>query len=98
MINDCQPTSAEVSQYKYVDDDTFVLLFWEVRQAVMQNELDSLKQWSERNCMRLNPTKCNFMTVCFQRALIEPHIVYINDVLINQGSISQRVRTRLISS
>ena len=32
MINDCQPTSsAEVSQYKYVDDATLFFTIWEVR-------------------------------------------------------------------
>ena len=48
----------------------------------MQSELDNPKQWSDNNLMRLNPTKCNFMTVCFQWPPVKPQF-HIDNLPIN---------------
>ena len=86
MINDSKPTCAEICQYKYVDDMTLFMPFETIDQTnVMQNELDNLKQWSDNNLMWLNPTKCKFMTFCFQRAPVKPYF-QIENLPINQSA------------
>ena len=67
-INDFVSNSPEVSHFKYVDDMSLVQTYRKNDQtSSMQQQLDCLQEWSSKNYMRLNPTKCQVMISCFQR-------------------------------
>ena len=85
MINDFVSDHPEVSHYKYVDDMTLCQTYRDPTQSVsMQQELDHLHEWSSKNMMKLNPSKCQVMISCFMRL---PPIVpsfHIGDSVLKQ--------------
>ena len=85
MINDFVPNQLDIKHYKYVDDLTLCQTFSDpTESSSMQGELNHLQQWSDSNKMKLNPTKCQYMNICFQRspAHIPPFV--ISDFQISQ--------------
>ena len=66
LINDASENSAAHS-FKYVDD----LSLAEVRQICEPSQMDAdvrdLDAWANHNHLRLNPSKCKVMQICFKR-------------------------------
>lgn len=87
LINDASTKSQQVYHYKYVDDMTLFQMYNDTEQTnVMQSELDRLKQWSDDNLMRLNPSKCHFMITNFQRVPPVPPTFRIGNTSITQSN------------
>ena len=66
MINDalCDIT---IPYYKYVDDLTLLECRTDCQESQLQCYLSKLNQWSHKNNMKLNPSKCLAMNVSFSR-------------------------------
>lgn len=64
IINDAAD-NAKSKCLKYVDDLTFVENRNFREKGHLQNDLDEFKDWSENNCLTLNPTKCQALQVQF---------------------------------
>ena len=78
MINDFAPSQLGINHYKYVDDLTLCQTFSDLNECSnLQGELNRLQQWSDSNKMKLNPAKCQYMNICFQRnpAHIPPFVI-----------------------
>jgi hypothetical protein len=57
--------NAKSSYWKYVDDLTFAENRSVKSMGNLQDDLNNFKNWSETNCMKLNPAKCQALQVCF---------------------------------
>ena len=55
-------------------------------QTPLRSHFYRLQEWAVDNHMKLNPTKCHAMTVCFKRARIDPPVLMIGDSVINQSN------------
>ena len=66
MINDACEDSA-IQHLKYVDDLTLIESKKVNDQSNMQKTLDELCSWTEKNNMKLNPSKCLTMSITFSR-------------------------------
>ena len=78
MINDSVPPHA-IQSFKYVDDLTFVETRSAENASNMQTAANSLSEWSTKNNMRLNPTKCQQMEISFMRNPPVPPVIRISD-------------------
>ena len=76
LINDAAEKSVTQS-FKYVDD----LSLAEVRQAHRSSQIDldiqDLDAWANCNHLKLNPSKCKVMQICFKRESPSPPDLYI---------------------
>ena len=76
LINDAAEKSI-TQRFKYVDD----LSLAEVRQAHRPSEIDldvrDLDAWANCNHLKLNPSKCKVMQICFKREPPSPPDLYI---------------------
>ena len=85
MINDFVPDLPAVKHYKYVDDLTLSQTLSNPNESSnMQNVLNDLNQWTDLNKMKLNPAKCQYMNISFQRNQPDPPTFDILDSHINQ--------------
>ena len=66
VINDAACNS-NTSCWKYVDDLTFAENRLCKEDSKMQADLDDFLEWSETNQLKLNPTKCQAIQICFMR-------------------------------
>ncbi|KAI8516828.1 hypothetical protein Bbelb_054090 [Branchiostoma belcheri] len=65
MINDAGTTNSEY--WKYVDDLNMGESRLAYSPSTLQNDLDSLDDWSVRNHMLLNPRKCKVLHISFMQ-------------------------------
>ena len=87
MFNDFVTDHQEVTHYKYVDDMTLSQSFKNSENAIgLQNELDCLQQWADTNNMKINPPKCQALSICFQRTPAVPPSFHIGNSAITNTS------------
>ncbi|KAK2549462.1 hypothetical protein P5673_029993 [Acropora cervicornis] len=70
MINDLRlSTKLGCNRWKYVDDITLSDTLLRGQSSCLQSDLDRIHQcqWAVDNNMRLNPSKCKIMRMCFFR-------------------------------
>ena len=68
MINDLGlSTQLGCNRWKYVDDITLSDTLLRGQSSCLQSDLDRIHQWAVDNNMRLNPSKCKIMRMCFFR-------------------------------
>ena len=68
MINDVGlSTQLGCNRWKYVDDITLSDTLLCGQSSCLQFDLDRIHQWAVDNNMRLNPSKCKIMRMCFFR-------------------------------
>ena len=72
MINDLKIVSPRSSNWKYVDDVTISEIVPTREVSILQNELDTIGNWTSTNNMKLNPKKCKEMIVSFRRDIEQP--------------------------
>ena len=78
MINDaCNDVNLPI--YKYVDDLTIVESRKVTSQSKLQNAITDLYQWSAKNNMTLNPSKCFSMVITFMKNCDEQTSMFIGD-------------------
>lgn len=78
IINDASLDIVDpIRRYKYVDDLTLLECRDQRKDSNIQAAVTSLRDWSLRNQMRLNPQKCISMEVCFMRDAPPPSTVVI---------------------
>ena len=58
---------AKTKCWKYVDDMTFAENRLASQIGSMQTDLEKFRQWSEENHLKLNPSKCQAIQVCFSK-------------------------------
>ena len=88
MFNDFVTDHQEVTHYKYVDDMTLSQSFKNSENATcigLQNELDCLQQWADTNNMKINPPKCQALSICFQRTPAVPPSFHIGNSAITNS-------------
>ena len=67
IINDA--ASGSTSQYwKYVDDLTFAENMKMGESGKLQVDLDDFTTWSKNNHLKLNPSKCQALEICFSKS------------------------------
>ena len=90
LINDASE-NASTHSFKYVDD----LSLAEVRQAGKPSQMDmdvrDLDAWANSNHLKLNPSKCKVMQICFKR---EPPIP--SDLFIAGNKLEVVSKTKLL--
>ena len=75
----------EVSLHEYVDHMTFCQTCSDTEHtSLIQQQLRCLQEWSSKNNMNVNTSKCQVMIPCFQRLLVEVPSFHIGDSVINQ--------------
>ena len=68
MINDLGlSTQLGCNRWKYVDDITLSDTLLRDQSSCLQSDLDRIHQWAVDNNMRLNPSRCKIMRMCFFR-------------------------------
>ena len=82
MINDACFNS-EVPYFKYVDDLTLVESRTLSQPSKLQNTLSDFYQWSLRNNMTLNPSKCHCMFISFSKNIADQRPLFIGDECLN---------------
>ena len=66
MLNDLGlSTQLGCNHWKYVDDITLSDTLLRGQSSCLQSDLDRIHQWAVDNNMRLNPSKCKIMLMCF---------------------------------
>ena len=66
MLNDLGlSTQLGCNRGKYVDDITLSDTLLHGQSSCLQSDLDRIHQWAVDNNMRLNPSKCKIMRMCF---------------------------------
>jgi len=77
FINDLR---ANIPLYKYVDDSTAVDIIEKTspNYTRMQNEIDSIVDWSHKNDMKINTDKTQRMLICFKKNGPSPPPILIN--------------------
>ena len=67
IINDdARDLGDKVECWKYVDDLTLAESRWFPQPSGMQVVLDELNEWTNKNKLSLNPSKCQALQVCFK--------------------------------
>ena len=64
LINDAA-SDAKTEYWKYVDDLTFAENHNLNVRGNLQDDLNNFKDWSDTNCLKLNPTKCQALQINF---------------------------------
>ena len=85
MVNDAC-NNCPLPFYKYVDDLTIVEARNQNKPSQIQREIDSLLTWSLANNMKLNPSKCVFMTISFMKQPVHQNF-NIDQIPMNENSI-----------
>ena len=68
MINDLKLSSPmDTCSRKFIDDVSSAEYLSKDSESHMQDHLDEVKAWSDNNLMKLNPTKCKEMQICFYK-------------------------------
>jgi hypothetical protein len=67
LINDAA-TDAKTDYWKYVDDMTFAENRNLKVKGHIQDDLNNFRDWSEINCLKLNPTKCQALQIYFGKS------------------------------
>ena len=99
MFNDFVTDHQEVTHYKYVDDMTLSQSFKNSENAIgLQNELDCLQQWADTNNMKINPPKCQALSICFQRTPAVPPSFHIGNSAITNTSCMKILGVHLQSN
>ena len=49
--------------------------------SFIQDDLNNLKKWSDENGLKLNPSKCQALQVCFNKTIICPELKIGNETL-----------------
>ena len=77
MINDLRPDG--VDQAKFVDDLTISETVLKSGVSIIQNSVNSIKEWSDNNSFRLHDGKCKELRIDFKqnRSIFSP--ISIND-------------------
>ena len=65
MINDVRPDG--VDQAKFVDDLTISETVLKSGVSIIQNSLNSIKEWSDNNSFRLDDGKCKKLRIDFKQ-------------------------------
>ena len=92
IINDASLDIVDpIRRFIYVDDLTLLECCDQRKDSNIQAAVTSLRDWSLRNQMRLNPQKCISMEVCFMRDAPPPSTVVLGD-----GVIAQQQSVKLL--
>ena len=91
MINDLQIYSDNFDLYKYMDDSSVSEFIPKDRVSKMQEAVDSVSVWSEKNNMQINPVKTVDMLISFHRSKLE-----VENLVINGTEIRRVDSTKLL--
>ena len=78
LMNDaCQDSI--IPYFKYVDDLSMVESRSICKASKLQDELRKLQEWSNRNDMKLNASKCSVMQISFCKQPVQQTVLFIDD-------------------
>ena len=75
-LDACVPEELEVNTHKYADDCTQSECIMKGEGSNMQEVLDSVRNWSNTNKMKLNAKKTKDMWICFAKSNLQPPNLY----------------------
>lgn len=78
-LEDAVPSLINIDTCKYADDCTQYQVVERGTCSIMQEAVNGLNRWAERNKMVLNPKKTKDMWICFTESIPEPPRIRIGD-------------------